>query len=321
MKKVILLSLFFALIIISWPVVTQAQEFSLGIAPPLLDIVMKPNKSLMIAYKIDNYGDPVITKAKVLPFEPYGNKGNIKISPEFSGPVRFSLDNSNLELGKSFFMKTGESKQLLLRMRLPQGAPEGDYYYTLLIETEPPPSQGVSSGRARGSIGSNILITVTESGRTELKGKIALFDLISRFRPFGWRIFDSNAKIPVVLNIENAGKNKLQAEGEITLLGGLGMKTVYQIPPQNILAQSQRMVFASPSADLEKPASLILSGFFLGKHTLRATINIGEGLNPINASVSFVAIPFRFLVGLALAILMAYLLVKRLSRDKEADEA
>jgi len=300
----------------------SAQELSLGISPPLLEIVIKPNKSIMVAYKIDNYADPVIARAKILPFEPLGNQGNIKIAKDFSGPVRFSLDNSDLDLEKPFFMKTRESKQLLLRMRLPEGTPDGDYYYTLLIETEPPPTvDGSTGGRAKGTIGANILITVTGSGMTEISGKIVLFDVISKFKPFGWKIFDSNAKIPVVLNVQNNGKNMIKAEGEIVLNGNFGEKATYQIPAQNILAQSQRLVFATPSAEINQPTSLVLSGFFLGKYKLAASLNIGESLTPLTASTSFVALPFRWIIGLIFALIISLILIKRLSRNEDEDEA
>lgn len=295
-----------------------AQELSLGISPPLLEILIKPSKSIMIAYKVDNYGDPVIAKARILPFEPFGNQGNIQIADEFSGPVRFSLDNSDIELDKPFFMKTRESKQLLLRIRLPENTPNQDYYYTLLIETEAPPNQdGLTSSKARGAIGANILITATGTGRTQIKGSISLFDFLKSNK---WRIFDSNAKIPIVLNVKNDGKNMFQSEGEIILSGAMGLKTSYKIVPQNILAQSEKTLTATPSAEFDKPASLVLNGFFIGRYNLVAILSFGEGLEPLTASASFIAFPFRWLFGIVFAISLGALVIKRLSGEREEDE-
>jgi uncharacterized membrane protein len=74
------------------------------------------------------------------------------------------LDNSKLKLGEPFVLKTNDFKQLLLRIRIPEGAPEGDYYYTLLAETQPPTAlDGSSTSQAKVAIGANILVTVTNT--------------------------------------------------------------------------------------------------------------------------------------------------------------
>jgi hypothetical protein len=166
--------------------------------------------------------DKDLTEA-ITDFEPKGNTGAIKIKDELEGPVHFSLDNSDIELDKPFFMKPNGSQQLLLRIRIPEGAPEGDYYYTLLASSEPP-SMAISrsASGARATIGAKILITVTQSGYTKVNAKIALFDVLSHFSlPFIGKIhlFDSSDKVPVSLVLQNNGANFLKPEGSIEMRG------------------------------------------------------------------------------------------------------
>lgn len=295
----------------------RAQQVSLSLSPPLIDAVMKPGKSILIAYTVGNYGDPTILKANVLPFTAKDNMGNITIGSEFTGPVRFSLDNSGFQLNEPFFLKGNDSDQILLRIRIPEGAPEGDYYYTLLVQTQPPPTQeGVTASRATATIGSNILITVTESGASEVKAKVAFFDIVPRFKlPFmgnTYRFVDSSDPIPVVLIVQNNGKNRIKPAGTITLQGNFGEKAAYDIVPQNILSESQRVITASSSATIERKEnqSMVLSGFFIGSYKLSAQVNFGEGTTNIYGGTSFIALPFRFIIGAIISLSVAIILVR-----------
>lgn len=293
-----------------------AQQVGLSISPAHLEAVIKPGKSILIAYTLENFGDPAILKTKVLPFIPRDNFGNVKIKEEFEGPVRFSLDNANITFDQPFFLKTKESQQLLLRIRIPEGAPEGDYYYTFLAETQPfPHIEGVTSSRAQARIGSNILLTVTESGRVDIKGKIALFDVLPRYRLGSFRLFDSADKIPIVLIVQNNGKNMIKPEGEIVLMGNFGEKASYEILSENILAESQRQLTATGSADIQKPVTLFLSGFFLGNYKLSTGISFGEGSPKIFASTSFIALPIKFFAGLLGVILTSIVIVRLVKRS------
>ena len=304
-----------------------AQQISLSLSPPLIETVIKPGKSILIAYTIVNYADPVILSAKVLPFEPKNNLGQIKIKEEFEGPIRFSLDNSHLKLNQSFFLKTNEKEQLLLRLRVPEGAKEGDYYYTLIVESQPVTTQlEKSASFAKASIGANILITVTESGKIEIKPKIVLFEVLPRFRFsfFGKKInfFDSTDSIPLILTIENQGKNLIKPEGEIILRGNFGEKAKFNLIPQNILSQSQRLIQATPSAEIDcsnlskfracqSPVSLIISGFFFGFYRLSTSVIFGENSPQISASNSFFAFPIKIFTGLMVALTIGFFLIKR----------
>src|SRR3989338_1950126 len=317
MRKFIIFIIFIIFIMIILPLATaQAQQVSLSISPPLLELFIKPGKSIMVAYKLDNLGDPAFINLKVLPFEAKDNLGNIRIKPEFEGPVRFSLDNSDLQLEQPFFLKAGGSQQILLRIRIPENIVDGDFYYSLLAETAPPTaSEGMGSARAKATIGSNILVTISNSGSIDIKPRVVLFSTRGG-------VFDSMDKVPVVLVVENNGKNMIKPEGQVSLKGNFGETAQYDIISKNILAESERLLEATPSAALNCenrrtdqacliPTSLILSGFFIGKYNLSTKISFGENSPVVFSSTTFYAFPFKIMGGVLLATIIIVFIVKR----------
>lgn len=315
MKKIILILLFLTIpySLVASP--SHAQQVSLSLSPPLLELFVKPGKAIMIAYNLKNYGDPTFLNLKVLPFEAKDNLGNIRIKTEFDGPVRFSLDNSDLTLEQPFFLKTNDSQQILLRIRIPENITDGDYYYSLLAETIPPTSsEGIGSARAKATIGSNILITISNSGNVDINPKIVIFSTRGGFTlGKNVRFFDSSDKIPVILNVVNKGRTLMKPEGQIILKGNFGETTKYDIISKNILAESERLIEATPSASFDSllPASLVLSGFFIGKYSLSTQMKFGENSPTIFGSTAFYAFPFKITGGIIIAILIIILVIKK----------
>ena len=282
----------------------------------------------MVAYRLINHGDPTFLNLKVLPFEAKDNLGNIRIKPELEGPVRFSLDNADLTLDQPFFLKTNDSQQILLRIRIPENITDGDYYYSLQAETSPPTAgEGIGSARAKATIGSNILVTISNSGNVDIKPQVVLFSTRGGLNfGQGIKIFDSTDKIPVVLVLGNKGKNMIKPEGLINMKGNFGETVKYEIIPKNILAQSERLVEATPSASIDCddnrteqvclfPTSLILSGFFIGKYNLSTQINFGENSPTIFGSTIFYAFPFKIVGGILLTIVIVMFIISRHSRE------
>lgn len=302
----------------------NAQQVSLSISPPLLELFIKPGKAVMIAYRLENLGDPTFLNLKVLPFEAKDNLGNIRIKPDFEGPVRFGLDNSDLTLNQPFFLKTNDSQQILLRIRVPENITDGDYYYSLLAETLPPtPKEGIGSARAKATIGSNILVTISNSGNIDIKPKITLFSTKGGFT-LGKNIkfYDSSDKIPVILNVVNKGKNMMKPAGQIKLRGVFGETAEYDIISKNILAESERLMEATPSAivecvDRRDAASCVstlnLSGFFIGKYSLSTQLSFGENSPTVFSSAMFYAFPFKIIGGILLSIIIIIFIIRRYS--------
>ncbi|KXK07694.1 MAG: hypothetical protein UZ21_OP11001000916 [Microgenomates bacterium OLB22] len=163
----------------------SAQQMSLSIYPPLIKATIKPSKSFIVAFTVKNEGDPVFIKPLIRSFSPTGILGNIAIGSDAQGPIQFSLDNSVISFNEPFFLKTKQSEQLLLRIRVPEGAPYGDYYYTLLAQTEQMPGLIGSHGATSiAAIGSTLLISVSPTEKMETQPTIESIVLVPRKKFF-----------------------------------------------------------------------------------------------------------------------------------------
>ncbi len=307
----------------AFPPFVHAQRVSLSITPPLTEIKIKPGASLIIAFTISNLGDPVVLSSYVRTFRPDGYYGGLIVKDELEGPIRFNLENSNMKLGDSFYLTSNEGQQLLLKIRVPAGTPEGDYYYTFLGETSTEGSlkPDSNSSQAQAVIGSNILITVTESGKIDIKGRVERFLVHPTYSlsllGSKYNIFESTDPIPVRLYISNVGANLIKPEGKILLTGNFGEKAEYAVLSENILSQSTRLIHATPSALMQKKDSLILKGFFVGKYTLSTSVNFGEGMENITATTTFYGIPFKLIGATLIALIVGITIIKKYSKEEE----
>lgn len=292
---------------------TYAQTISLSITPPIVELIIKPGKSVLISYSVENRGDPTVLKTRVIPITT-NNIFGLPVQDSYKkSPINFRLDNSNLSLSDARFTKSKDIFQYLLRISVPNETPEGDYYYSFQVFSEPNYSLGSQvTPRNQATISSNIIISVTNTGRLEAKGSIIKFGFISKKFP----VFDSTEYIPVELIIENKGKNVFKPEGEISLTGNFGEKSTYSIVPVNVIAGSARIIPATPSVNLNcdnkknkictRPFSLILKGFFVGKYSLKAKVQIANNKEPLIAEKTFYAIPFT--IGFLFAIICIFTL-------------
>lgn len=309
MRKVILV---IALFILSTKNI-QAQSVSLGVYPPILQVMIQPGKSLTQVYKVYNSADPVIVSSEVLPFTGVSQTGDTELvdcsQVEVIGCESipwFSFENANLDLGKSFFLGSDRNQEVVLKISIPDYASEGDYYNTLLFTSQAPPGSANNNTRAQASIGSNILITVSKDGNPKRTIEISEFFSKNKRFPF----FDSFDLIPITLKVSNIGNAYTSVSGKVDLTGFPGLISKYTVPPQNILAQGSRILFATPSSFLTQ--FTLPKGFYLGKYTLQAEIENQDG-QIVKRKIAFFAFPFKLSISM-LAVAILYLILLLLYR-------
>lgn len=212
-----------------------AQKLSLSITPPLLEVQIQPGKSLTQAYQISNNSETeLVLKAEVVPFEPADEEGGVKFREVFEPKIGFLLQNADLRLGQSFLLRPGESKQLVLKIRVPKNAPEKDEYYTFLISQVPKTLLGESASQALVRIGSHILVSISKEERLARKGRVVKFEA----RP---KVADVFSKVNFDMIAENTGNRYFKPEAELKIEGwGRGVVEELKIRPDNILAFSKR---------------------------------------------------------------------------------
>jgi len=295
----------FAFCLLTYTTKIYAQTVSLAVSPPILQVLVKPGKLITQVYKITNYGDPTIITSKIYPSEAKDNQGHVRILSTGKGTDNstlswFSYLNANLALGEPFFLSGNETQEVVLKIAVPPDTQEGDYYFTIVFSSESPPKSANSGTRATGAIGSNILLTISNTGNPVIKGEIKEFSAP--------KIIDSFDILPVKLVVKNTGTTYFAPKGKITF-SGLMLGSEYTILPQNILGNSERILVATPSATLDQdtsyPITLGIKGFFLGTYKLKTEIDLGDGKTFLVKQINVYGFPFKItLVILAGAIVI-----------------
>lgn len=301
----------------------HAQQVTLSLDPPIVQAKIKPGKSILIAYTVENKGDPLNLQFLIRSFEPVGQQGSLTLLPQIEGPIQFNLENADVVLEKPFFFASKEKKQAVVRVFVPQGIPDGDYYYMLLAETVPAFSLGgQSTGVASASLGSPLLISVTDSGITQTQAQIAEFsfhpDTVVMFGNKKFHIVDSSDTVEIVGSVQNMGIHLIQPGGTITHQFG-SSKTEYVILPQNILSNSQRILKVSSDQQNNPGTTLSLTSLSIGYHTVRAAITFGDEGTIRYKELMFLALPIRFMktVGFAVGFVVLYYLVRFFTKKKD----
>lgn len=311
----------------------NAQSVDLGIWPPILQVMIKPGKSITQVYKVKNFADPVIVTSKISAFVPEEEATVNLIDCDKIEVIGceslswFSFENANLSLNDSFFLTTDRVQDLVLKISVPEYVSEGDYYNTLLFTTLAPPSGSENNVKSTAAIASNILITVSKDGNPTRDIRITNFTAKNQITVFGLPItlslFDSFDQIPVSLKVQNTGTAYTAVKGKIKLSGFPGLQSYFTIPPQNILTNNTRLLIATPSANLipntkyEIQNTLLLPhGFYLGRYTLTAEVETSEGQIK-KATIHFFAAPVKFILvflGLFIFLILIKKLIKKYRR-------
>jgi hypothetical protein len=304
--------------------ITTAQQFNVGVEPSQVSILMKPNISLIKAFNYKNQGDPGIYSARVVSFEPIGDQGGRVISDKSEGPVRFSLENSNINLGDKFFLRGKEDLQLLLKIRTTANAPLGDYYYTLFLIAEPSTFQEtVSKGRAM--LGANILISITESGLTEVNAKVSMFQIMSdyKFNFFGktFYINEPYSQVPVILKLANVGNYKIVPKVKIIFKGPYMKEQSREMVPVNVLRNSERILQPINTDSCNKcktTTSAVFNAGFMGKYRIAAELEFEGANKKAFANLQFWVLPIKLTkVVVGSFIMFALLLITVKKRRKK----
>ncbi|MBI4990993.1 hypothetical protein HZB96_02755 [Candidatus Gottesmanbacteria bacterium] len=291
----------------------NAQSLVLSLSPPLLEVMIKPGKSITQVYKITNEGDPVVVTAKVGEFTEDGIKIDQEPAPSVSEgfvPEKWiSLLNTDISFNRPFILNAKEERQLIVRISPPKETAEKDYYRAIQFSTSPNPPSESSQTSVTENIGSPILITITSSGFMARGAQITQFQLP--------RIIDSFDALISDIYIKNTGNTFFHPVGKVTLTGPIGRGS-FAIVPHVILTGQTKKLLTEDSLSFGDTNSLKLPGFFLGKYKLELDFTLDEGTIRVNQSKNFYAIPWKagmiLIIGVIGVIWVMRILKKRRNR-------
>jgi hypothetical protein len=292
--KIVIFFLLFPLshYLLSMP--ARAQSFSLGIYPPILEVMIMPGKTITQKYELSNGENKITLTPKIVVFTPTGEKGNVQF-PDDSKEIEtlkkwFSFENTAIEFDKPFILNPNEVKSTLLKISIPPAAAEKDYYLTLMFSSEPQPQTRGSGVYQVGVIGSNLLVTVSKDGKPLKQGEVAEFKLN------GLRIIDSFDSPTYIIRLKNSSKTYWKPFGKIATTGLIGQKWEQELIPDNILGNSIREIQVStPSANPK---------FLIGPYQAKIEFVPDQEEAKISQTISYFAFPFKGLLGVVIAVII-----------------
>jgi hypothetical protein len=283
-----------------------AQEATVSLSPSKSEIFIKPGLDYRLEFRMKNEGDPVVLTPSMRPFTSHSSStGVIDILQKQEPVLGFSDEGENLD--KPLFLKTGDTLTIPLRIHIPEGAPEGDYYEAFIADTYPAPgAEGTPSLGIASRLVSPLLITVTRGGGVDMLPKINFFN------PVGYehnllinkvRFVDSLDSIPLALSVSNNGNHYVKIAGKLTTQGWFMGKKSYTIMPQTILSGTNQYMSTESGSTFSptRPILANLKGFLLGAYTAVVSIDVNGGASTMYANTTIVALPFK-LIALILGI-------------------
>lgn len=274
-----------------------AQELSVAIDPPILQIEASAPSLIKSPISITNQSDQSVTYSIFL--VPFKAKPSSNGEPEFDpslideyksifGKVQVSDENRSLT---QITLAPKQKKDLTLSIRLQKGEQPRDYYFSVIFISEATAGQDQNSAiGARAGIGTNVLLSI--GPKTPTRGHI---------EEFSAPLFATKGPVKFKLNIANESTHYVSIKGNLLIKNNFG-QTVGNIDldPTNILAGSNRFMNSEWN---EK--------FLLGIY--KADLNVAlspEG--PIfKRSIWFFAFPTQAILGTILALILLAGMVKR----------
>jgi len=304
-------SLIYCLIIpflLAWAPPVSAQSTALSITPPVVEILLSPNKKIIQAFTIKNQAESGQFVANLHAVMPIDSVGHVVVSPTpldpTSTPLLLSLQNINLTFNTPFELRAGESQQLVLSIAGSNTDVPIDTYFALVVSTYSPTNTSLSS--TVPGISALILITLTPDGNLPIS--LSLTD----FNPPV--IHDSFTPLALQPVLHNQTTTMLRPEGKLEVISPRG-QTLVSLPlyPNLILGSSTRTITAqlgepgSPNLR-ESPLTWSPSPFTLGPYRLRLTISTLGGTTISETERTVWLLPLRLLLFF-LILLLSFLAI------------
>lgn len=296
---------------------SHAQQFQLGINPPLIRAIVKPGKSFTQTYIVrneSNLNQTVI--ARIIPFDKATLDGNPLLNPAATAPwiSQFLLANSDIALGEPFEIKASSQRQLVLHFQVPPETTFGDHYATLLISTynqELPIDRQGSSVTA--SIASNLLITI--NNQVAPNTLVRVTNLIPEnnllFRSGNLYVLDNLTPTHFSAVIQNDGNFTTESIGSFKIFDSQD-RLIFtdSILPQYVIARSTRKLLSSSDSDfIFQPSATTI-----GHHTVQLAIQ-NDSTNSLG-EIEVFYLPVKSLSAIFILILFVTIITKILHRQK-----
>lgn len=285
---------------------SSIYPIQLSIEPSVLEVAIKPGKTITKAFQVKNQGSSDVSLKFVLRDFTADNKtGQPHLLDTSSFPYA-GLANSEFELGDEFLLPAGESTQAVLKLEVPENAVEKDWYFLLIAQSSSDDSfAGVTQAHPQGSVAANVLVRITQDNIIPLNWRLELN--LPRF-------IDSLQSLSFEPLIHNDSTTYAIPEVNVVILDWRGqIISEQQGLAQRVLSDSSRYLSAAKPSK-EDPRSMegapfeLAPRFAFGPYRVRASV-VNDIDGPVVVEQVVYALPFS-LVGALLVLLIGAWVLK-----------
>jgi hypothetical protein len=294
---------------------SYAQEFSTGINPPILQIEAETPSNVKAPITLQNLSTQPVTYSIFLrPFKPNSEKnGEPNYDPSLNSSYQDFFEHVSLQADSKTIteltLSPGESKDLTLRISLPEGFKSSDYYFTIVFLSDDTKTEtGTSTAGSRGAVGTNVLLSV--GSKSNPQGRISAFSAPK---------FVTHGPVPFTLEIANHNDYFISSKGNLVV------KNMFNQPvgnldfgPVNILANSNRLI--GNNNNEENPVLYWNEKFPIGIYRAQVNVALSDQGPLLTKTITFVAFPIQAFAVIIILALMSSWLIRRARKKALADE-
>ena len=310
LSKLLLVCIIYSSLVLVRAQTAKAQSISLSLTPSLTELVIMPGKEFTQRYLLTNQGQDTVIKVSIAPFIQDDEVGNVQLQKDLLtyDPANikdwFIFSKPKIAPGGSFFLPRGSTSEIIVSISPPPDAPHGDYYLTLLFETDVNALVGGQGLVNQAKIGTNILLTVSKDGMPKKESTIVEF--------VAPRVIDSLMPLVYKVKIRNSGTAFFKPKGTISVSQTLNEIFTLPLAPFNILAGTTRQI---PCMNEEKlVACQVPQKMLLGLYRANLKYNIEDTDLSYQKTTYTLAFPFLILFSLIASLTVLSLIKKKVKR-------
>lgn len=303
---IILISLYFSLKSVP---MANAQAIDIGINPAIFEMNATAPSNIEAPFTIENFTDNTVDlQISLKPFTASQDQnGQVAFlddtskmpDPTLLEKVRVTQDGQAID---TLTLSPKQKKDLKIIIELPENQPKGDYYFSLVFNSNPNNNINSTSTGASAGVASNILLTVGPTGPTS--GIIQKFS--SPFLMF-------NGPVPFTVALKNTSDHFVTIKGDIIIKNLFGQAIgKVTLLPVNVLSNSVRRIPDSLQAldpsdqkylaikntvdASEFPVAVWPEKFLFGPYTANLTLSMSDQGPVYKRQIVFFAFPLEYLI-------------------------
>lgn len=305
-KLISIYIILFSFLFNTWVPSASAQSTSLSISPPIIEILIAPNKKATQTFNLKSLGDNILIIPELHLVKPEGTSGHSLVDP-------LPVDPSSIPLivnivGHKFGEPISTSDEMLPLTLTFEAATTDiaiDVYLALVIRAVSAETL-LSSSPTTPSISALILTTINPTGVMPINLEI------QQFSP----PYFHDSWVPLTINpvAKNNIPIMIRPEGKYEIISPSG-KTIFSLPlyPNLILGDSSRVILGSDDDQSAIPLSWSPSWSDIGPHRIHLTLTTQGGTKLTDVEKVIWIIPTRIVVITFLFIILfiIYMVTKR----------